>query len=359
VVVDKPTPSPFAQQNTSLENGVKVAVDELNSQHGTRLRIKLVTKTLDGQSAAAVSQKLRAAGAAALILPCDTDSEYPLAAAAAQSGVLMLAPCDPEPSAGARYANYWAVGMGANAEAAGIAHYMVYNRSPQYTGPTRIFIVTAPSPRYVGSLTSYFRTAAPAQHVTIVGSATVPLATHSYAALARKIKGANATQGIFTALPPPYVDRLVAGLAANGVLPPQVFGTAAMDTPLTLSTKFPPGQALYFASYGFLRDDAAAQRFAGDYEHRVGQAVVGGFPGLGLETVRLYTAAVEKARSATPTAVDAVLTAGLKLPGVGLADRTYVRDGDHSPLGEVGISQDQAGRIESLYASIPTDVPLS
>jgi ABC-type branched-subunit amino acid transport system substrate-binding protein len=357
VVLDHPGTSPFSQQNLSLENGVAVAVDELDAQRGSRVRIKLVTKTLDGLSAAAVRQKLRAAGATALILPCDTDSQYPLAAAAAGSGVLMLAPCDPEPSAGQRYANYWAVGMGANAEAAAIAHYMVYDRSSQYTGPTRIFVVTSPSPRYVGLLTGYFRKAAPAQHVTIVGSATIPLGTHSFSALARKITAANATQGIFTALPPPYVDALVAGLEANGVTP-QVFGTTVMDTPLTLSNKFPPGQSVAFSSYGFPQAGAAASRFESDYQRHVGQSPIGGFPGLGLETIRLYTEAVERGRSASPTAVSAALLAGLALPGVGLAERTYTRDGDHNPLAAVGISEDLAGSITGAYASIPTNVPL-
>jgi hypothetical protein len=351
VVIDQAPPSIFAQQNESILRGATVGASELDAQAGRTVQINLIPRSLDRLSASAVGAQLRAAHANALILPCDTDSEYQLAQEAAKSPVLLLAPCDADPTAGQRYASYWAVGMGANAEAAEVAQFIGFE------GPKYVFVVNAGgAPRSLRQLSGYFAEAAPAAGRTIVGSATVSLTSPNYAALASDIESEKQRVVIFTTLPPPYVNRLVAGLAAHGVTR-ALFGTATMDTALTTTSGVALPEA-YFASYGFLRDDAAAKLFAADYQRAYHSPPVGSFPGLGLETVRLLAQAATTARSTSTAAIDHVLSRGFTLTGVGLADRTYIAGGDHSPLAAVGISTAASGPITPVIAQLPANVPL-
>lgn len=352
VVIDKTTDPIFAQQNQSILDGATVGVDDLDALPG-RVHIKLVTRELDGLSEKALAAQLRAAVATALVLPCDTDSEYQLAAEASKLHTLMFSPCDSDPSAGGRYPTYWGVGMGANTQAAGVAQFIAS------VGPRYVFIVSGEGARSMSLLAGYFREAAPAYQRKVVGSATIPLRDPNYAALARRILSGKVKPVIFTTLPPPYANRLVAGLAAHGVTQ-AVFGNATMDTPLTVSSTPAPTvtQIVYMASYGFLREDAPAEQFSSAFTKRFDTPIVGAFPGLGLETVRLLATAAETARSASPTAIDAALEGGLTLTGVGLADRTYTRDGDHNPITEVAIAKVNPGSIVPVVASVPSAIPL-
>jgi branched-chain amino acid transport system substrate-binding protein len=351
VVIDQPPPGLFSEQNRSIAHGAAVAVDELNGAGGLarHIHVKLVSQSLDGLSAAALQRQLSSEAAAVLILPCDTDSQLSLAAAASQYGILMLAPCNPDASAGGRYATYWPVGTAATEEAAGLASFL------HSLGYGRIFIVSAPGSRYVELVTSDFQSAAQSSGMQIAGSASIATTTTDFSGLARTINAASPRPAaIFTALPPPLVNRLAAGLQAQGV-DQAVLGSSVMDTPLTVSTR--PKKTLEnatFSSYGFPRTSASAHRFAAEYQARFGSEPVGSFPGLGLETIRLLEDAVRKAGSAEPPAIQRALAGGITLKGVGLADRTYQPAGDHNPIGEVAISKVSAGSILPLFATTPS-----
>jgi branched-chain amino acid transport system substrate-binding protein len=349
VVIDQPSAGLFAEQNTSIARGATVAADELNATGGLagRIRIKLVAEHLDGLSAAAVERQLRSQAVAALILPCDTDSQLSLAAGAARYGTLMLAPCNPDPTVGRRYATYWPVGMPASDEAAGLVSFM------RRFSDGSVFVVDASGSRYVELLTSYFRNAAQRGGIRIVGSASVGMTTGDFSSLAGAINAASPSPAsIFTALPPPLVNRLAAGLRAHGVTQ-SVVGTSAMDTRLTMTSGSSVLENTVFPSYGFMRKSAPGRRFAADYKGLSGNKPVGSFPGLGFETIRLLEDAVRKARSAEPSAIQQALSGGLALEGIALADRSYVPGADHNPMGRVGIEKIVEGRLEPVLAITP------
>jgi ABC-type branched-subunit amino acid transport system substrate-binding protein len=261
----------------------------------------------------------------------------------------MLAPCNPDATAGRRYATYWPVGAAATDEAAELTTFM------RVAGYGSAFVVSAPGTRYVELLTSDFRGAAQASAIKLRGSASIATSTGDFSGLARAIQATRPRPAlIFTALPPPLVNRLAAGLRAEGV-EQTIFGTTAMDTPLTLSSGSKALENATFASYGFPRESAAAARFAAAYRALVGHEPVGGFPGLGLETIRLLESAVRKAGSAEPSAIQRALAGGISLEGVGLAGRTYQPGGDHNPVGEVAVSKISMGSFLPLLASTPTD----
>jgi ABC-type branched-subunit amino acid transport system substrate-binding protein len=345
VVIDQPPPGLFAEQNRSIAQGATVAVDQLNARGGLagHVHVKLVEATLDGLSAAALQAKLRSEAAAVLILPCDTDSQLSLAAAASQFGMLMFAPCNPDGTAGGRYATYWPVGFGANEEALGLTSYM------STVGKLNVFVVSAPGSRYVELVTSDFRNAAQKRGIKIVGSASIPLTTQDFSGLASAIRAAQPTPGaIFTALPAPVASRMAAGLLAEGVRVPLI-GTTALDTRGTLSSGAKAVENATFSSYGFPRVNAAASHFAAAYRTRFHSEPVGSFPGLGLETIRLLHAAANKAHSAEPSAIQRALSGGIALEGLGLAGRSYAPDGDHNPVGQVSVSKILAGSFLQLF----------
>jgi len=62
--------------------------------------------------------------------------------------------------------------------------------------------------------------------------------------------------------------------------------------------------------------------------------------------------AVRKAGSAEPSAIQQALTGGLTLEGVGLAERSYQRGGDHDPIAEVAVSKIAAGNFLPLQARL-------
>lgn len=349
VVIDQPPAGLFTEQNRSITQGAEVAVQELDAAGGLarRVHVRLLRQTLDGLSAGALRNRLQSEAAAALILPCDTDSQYTMAAAAARFGMLMLSPCNAEPQAGREFPTYWPVGAAASDETMELANFM------SVIGRGSAFIVQTPGSRYVQLLTSWFRTAAQARKIRVVGSASVAMNTSNFTSLAHAIQAAQPTPAaIFTALPPPYVNRLAAGLAAHGISQP-VVGTAVMDTPLTLAKN---GEALnnaMFSTLGLPRESAAARRFAAAYSRQFHKAPVGGFPEVGLETVRLLADAAGKAHSADPRAIQRALSGGIALSGVGLADRSYRAHGDHNPIGEVAIVKIASDGFLPLFAGLP------
>jgi ABC-type branched-subunit amino acid transport system substrate-binding protein len=350
VAIDRPSSGSFAEQNASISQGATVAVDELNVTGGLadrHIRIKLVSQDLDGLSPAAVVRRLHSEAAAALILPCDTDSQLSLAAEAARSRTLMLAPCNPDPSAGQRYSTYWSVGMKPSDEAAGLAGFM------RTVGYGSVFIVDAPGNHYAELMTGYFRAAARRKGIRIVGSASVGSTMGDLSSLAHTIASANPRPStVFTALAPPLVNQLAAGLRARGVTQ-NVAGTSTLDTRLTLMSNVGALEDAVLPSYGFPRESAPAHRFANDYKKRFESDPVGSFPGLGFETIRLLETAVRKARSAEPSAIERVLSRGLVLAGVALAERSYQPGGDHNPTGTVAIEKIVAGHFEPVFAATP------
>jgi ABC-type branched-subunit amino acid transport system substrate-binding protein len=354
-----PSSSPLAQQNLSIAQGAAVAVSELDAQHGARLHIALVGAHLDGMSPSAVISAVRSANASALILPCDTNSEYHLAADVAKLDVLTLAPCSYKPATGLHDANYWGTGVPVNAEVAGLAQWMGKR------GYTRVLIVNASGLDYTSQVTRYFRLAAATAGVKITGTTTIAPHAKGYAALVRQINSEphrKRPPELFTALPPPYVNGLIGALQSGlskglGIPATTVFGTAVMDTGLTVSSKPVPNGA-YLSSYPLLQQTAAAQRFAADYRKLFGKPVIGGFAGAGFDTIQVFEAAVGKAHSLSAVALDRALSGGLNVSSVEYGNMSYPAGGDHAPLMDVEVENVFQGALNPLSVVTPSNVPL-
>lgn len=349
VVVDEPESGLFSEQNRSIAQGSAVAASEINAAGGltTHVHVRLLTQRLDGLSQPAVRAKLSSEGAGVLVLPCDTESQERLSASTSQWGMLMLAPCSSDSTAGARYPTYWPVGMTTTEEDAGLVTYM------KTVGYGTVFVVGTPGDRYVETLAGAFRRAAQADGIQVLGGASIAPSAANVSTLISAIKGINPPPAaVYTPLPPPLVDRVAAALVAGG-LPQTIIGGSATDTQMTLSSGSKTLENVTFASYGFPRESASAHRFESAYARRFGRAPVGSFPALGFETIRLLEAAARKAGSGEPSAIEHALLGGITLHGVGLADRVYEPNGNHDPVGEVAIAKVSGKSFVPLLATTP------
>src|SRR5262249_51528950 len=112
-----------------------------------------------------------------------------------------------------------------------------------------------------------------------------------------------------------------------------------------------------FASFGFARPTSKA--FFDEYGERFKKRAVGGFPGLGLETVRVLEAAVLRAGSTEPRSIHEAFAKGFTLTGVCLSDKGYRGHAVPDPVTDGGVSRvvPPPGLYYPYYSSIPRSIP--
>jgi len=355
LVLDRPS-GLFSQQNELIMRGVLAALSALNSQGGVaHTKVRLVTADLDGLSAAAVQERLRASGPnPVLILPCDSNSQATLATGAARYGTLMLAPCSADASLAQRLPTYWAIGMDGSDESQGLVSYVTR------VGFSPVFIVNVSGSSFAASMSAYFQAFMKRAGRSVDGSTTIP-STPSAADIARAVSAVKAARpaayALYTPLAPPYVDELAAALERAGERL-DLFGTSAMDVPLTLSSRDSGAlQGTTVPTYGFLPDGAQGSAFLRAYREQFGSAPVGAFPDLGFETIGLLEDAIAKARSTRPAALQQALVGGIADSGVALFGRTYDRANDHNPVTTVSLEQINQGGLLPVLTIEPDGSP--
>lgn len=355
LVMDQPS-GLFSQQNELVMRGVLAALTALNSQGGiAHTKVRLVTADLDALSPAAVQQRLRASGPnAVLILPCDNNSQTALATGAARYGTLMLAPCSANASLAERLSTYWPIGMDGSDEAQGLVSYMTR------VGFAPVFIVDASGSDFATSMAAYFQSFLRTAKVAVDGSTTIP-SMPSASDIQRAVSAVRAARpapyALYTPLAPPYVDELAAGLTRAG-LHLDLFGTSAMDVPLTLSSR--DGAAVNgatFPTYGFLPVGAQGSAFLRAYRQQFGSDPVGAFPDLGFETIGLLEDAVAKAHSTRTPVLQQALLGGIADGGSALFRRTYDRAGDHNPVTTVSLEKVFQGSLTPVLTIEPDGSP--
>ena len=356
LVIDQPG-GLFSQQNELVMRGVLAALTALNAQGGVaHTKVRLVTAQLDGLPPAAVQQRLHASGPnAVLILPCDSNSQTALATGAARYGTLVLAPCSANASLAEQLPTYWAIGMDGSDETQGLVSYM------RRVGFSPMFVVDASGSDFATSMSAYFRTFMQRAGLSIDGSVTIP-STPSAADIQRVVgavkAAAPAPVGLYAPLAPPYFDELAGALMRAGVRLDGLFGTSALDVPLTLSSRDSAAvSGAYFPTYGFLPVGSEASAFLRAYRSQYGSDPVGAFPDLGFDTIGLLEDAIAKARSARPAALQQALLGGIADGGVALFGRTYDRAGNHNPVTTVSIAKDFTGSLIGVVTIEPDGSP--
>ena len=346
VAVLLPAGGYFQVQNQLIDQGARVAVDEINAKGGIdgSTKVDLVSEKLAPDAdPQAVMSGLRARSTAVVVLPCDIDATSSLAKAGSRLGMLMLLPCDPNPRLGTSYATLWPVGMPGNEQIAQLVAFASRNNTPT------AYILTAKGPAYLTELTNYYREAAKLLGIKIVGESEVPLTGVKTPALAHELARLHAA-AIFTPIFSPFLQPIVVGLRAHGFYLP-VYAPDGMDADLKLARYGKNLESLVIGSFGFPGPDA--KQFLKDYKRAYQKTVEGSFPSLGFETIKVLEAAALKARSPDPKAINEAFLRGFSVPGVALGEIVYPGKSVHQPVTYVGVARIIRGQHVALFSGDP------
>ena len=348
----------LAAHDVLISNGAKLAVEQINKKGGIGGKIKINLLLRDVQSrpdtSVQVARDLMKAKVNVLVLPCNTDFQVGMAAVANPKGQFMLSPCNADPTVARKYGNYWPVGMAGNAQLAQLANYAKLRKYK------KVYVLDAPQMLYVHLMAKYFKKAAPARGIQIVGSDDIPFGAtgfpQDYSAIATKIKNnSGGAQAIMTGLFSPFVDFLARDLRRAGVNLP-VIGTDGMDTQLNLTTGKDAVNGYGFTTFGFPDKGSATARFYAEFKGRFGASPDGTYPALGYDTIKVLEAAVIKAGGINGKLIQAALANGMTVNGA-LGPVRYGGSNRHNPTNIVAALQIKNGKFVKVLKGVPKNVP--
>jgi len=348
----------LAAHDVLISNGAKLAVEQINKKGGIGGKIKINLLLRDVQSrpdtSVQVARDLMKAKVNVLVLPCNTDFQVAMAAVANPKGQFMLSPCNADPTVARKYGNYWPVGMAGNAQLAQLANYAKLRKYK------KVYVLDAPQMLYVHLMAKYFKKAAPARGIQIVGSDDIPFGAtgfpQDYSAIATKIKNnSGGAQAIMTGLFSPFVDFLARDLRRAGVNLP-VIGTDGMDTQLNLTTGKDAVNGYGFTTFGFPDKGSATARFYAQFKGRFGASPDGTYPALGYDTIKVLEAAVIKAGGINGKVIQAALANGMTVNGA-LGPVRYGGSNRHNPTNIVAALQIKNGKFVKVLKGVPKNVP--
>ncbi len=348
----------LAAHDVLISNGAKLAVEQINKKGGIGGKIKINLLLRDVQSrpdtSVQVARDLMKAKVNVLVLPCNTDFQIGMAAVANPKGQFMLSPCNADPTVARKYGNYWPVGMAGNAQLAQLANYAKLRKYK------KVYVLDAPQMLYVHLMAKYFKKAAPARGIQIVGSDDIPFGAtgfpQDYSAIATKIKNnSGGAQAIMTGLFSPFVDFLARDLRRAGVNLP-VIGTDGMDTQLNLTTGKDAVNGYGFTTFGFPDKGSATARFYAQFKGRFGASPDGTYPALGYDTIKVLEAAVIKAGGINGKLIQAALANGMTVNGA-LGPVRYGGSNRHNPTNIVAALQIKNGKFVKVLKGVPKNVP--
>ncbi len=315
-------PNDLIGREAEMSNGAKIAARRINGLGGIdgSLRIRLLVRDTKGDPTRAgrVAARLIDEGARVLVLPCDLDSQRAVVRGAHGTKVILLATCNYDPGLVERTPFLWAVGMGANLEAAALADHA------HAKGYTRVY-VTPPRSVDGGRLARYFDAAAGQRSLTLVASP----------------KRADA---IVSVLP----IRATLRLAKRSSKP--VLGTDLLD-----SRRILRAEGLAFTTFGYPDPGFATDEFYERYRAHYGVRPDGSSAALAYAAILLFERAVNQAESAAPYLVTHELH-GLEMESP-LGHLAYPGDGGRNPQVKVALVQVKDGRLQPLTRVEPREVP--
>jgi branched-chain amino acid transport system substrate-binding protein len=315
-------PNDLSGREVELSNGAKLAARRINGLGGIdgSLKVRLLVRDTKGdpKRAERVARRLVRDGARVLVLPCDAAAERAVADSARGRKVLLLATCNYDPALVDRTPLLWAVGMGANLEAAALADHVLAK------GYTRLYV--AP-PRSVDGRR-----------------------------LARYFDAAAAQRSLILTTRPKRADAIVSVLSARATValskrsPKPVLGTDLAD-----SREILRAEGVTYTTFGYPDPGFATDEFYERYRAHFGVRPDSSSAGLAYAAILLFERAVNKAESAALPLVTHELR-GLEMESP-LGHLTYADSGDRNPGIKVALVQVKDGKLQLLTRAEPKDVP--
>jgi branched-chain amino acid transport system substrate-binding protein len=315
-------PSDLGSREVQLSNGAKLAAQRINGLGGIdgSLKIRLLVRDTKGEPkrAGRLARRLIAEGARVLILPCDLESQRAVVHAARGTTVILLGTCNYDPALVARTPFFWAVGMGANVEAASLADHA------HAKGYGRVY-VTPPENVEGRRLARYFAVAAGQRSLVLVPSP-------------------RRADAIVSVLPVRETLRLV-----------RRHSKPVLATDLVDSRRIVQADGLAFTTFGYPDPGFATDEFYERYRFHYGVRPDGSWAALAYSAILLFERAVNRAESAAPFPVTHELR-GLEMESP-LGHLAYADKGDRNPHVKVALIQVKDGKLELLTRADPKEVP--
>lgn len=290
------------RHDPELSNGAKIAARQINGLGGIdgALKIRLLVRDTGGdpKRGGRLATRLIEDGARVLILPCDVGSQRAIVRAARGKRLLLLGTCNYDPALVDRTPFFWAVGVGANVEAAALADY-AHNQG-------------------YGSV-----------HLTVPATADGRRLAH-YFALAARQRGID-------------------------VSPNAAHADAILGTDLADSRRAVHHEGLVFATFGYPDPGFATDEFYERYRSYYGVRPDSSRSVLAYSALKLLERAVNRAEAAGLGPVTHELR-GLQWESP-LGHVTYPDSGGRNPETKVALVQVKDGRLAPLTRAAPGEVP--
>ena len=340
-----------------ISNGAKLAVAQINAKGGIGGKVKIKMNLQDTKSDPSASVQVANyfihKHVNVMVLPCNTDYQVAMAAVAHRAHQLMLSPCNGDPTVGNRTPEYWALGMGGNAQMAQLANYARLRKLK------RVYVLDS-NFLYLHLMAKYFKKAAPSRGISIIGTDNIPFGAtgfpSDFAAQVQKIKNVHpAPQAIMTGLFSPFVDTFAKQLRAAGLKMP-IIGSDGMDTTLNLTAGGSAVNGNGFTTFGYPNKGSATARFYAQFKRKFGASPDGSYPALGYDAIKTIEAAVLKAQSTKPSKLAAAFRSGLTIRGA-LGVSRFLGHNNHNAVAPVAVDQIRNGKFVLVMKSVPKNVP--
>jgi branched-chain amino acid transport system substrate-binding protein len=340
-------------------NGAQMAVDEINAAGGVagKYMIDLQVKDVRSEAAAAAvaGNELVAAGAIALISPCDADPAIAFAQPAQAAQVPVIAPCASTPVLFAAVGDYtFQTYTADNLQAAVSAKYA------REQGYANAYILISPDTPYTEKLPLYFADAFQKMGGALVGQGTYAFGQQDFSAEVTNIKALDPQPDvIMTSAYEPDFPAFIKQLRAAGITTP-VIGSDGIDSGTTLALG-DIAEGVVFTTGGYPAPGSDLEAFYKAYVARYGGAIetdVAPFAAVAHEAVMMLAKAIETAGSTEGAAIRDALAAMTDFKGVtgstvALNTPNNVALRDVALVRVTGGAKEHLGNMQPAAADVP------
>lgn len=290
--------------------GAQIAVDEINAAGGIAgtYMIDFQVKDVRSEAAAAAvaGNELVAAGAVAMLAPCDIDPAIAFTQPAQAAGIPVVAPCASTPVLAAAVGDFaFQTYPADNLQAAVSAAYA------REQGYNNAYILLSPDTPYTEKLPIYFGQAFEAKGGKLVGQGTYALGQQDFSAEVTNIKGLDPQPDvIMTSAYEPDFPAFIKQLRAAGIAIP-VVGSDGIDSGTTLALG-DIAEGVVFTTGGYPTPGSTLEAFYQAYVDRHGGTIetdVAPYAAVAYESIKLLAMAIENAGSTDGKAIRDALAA--------------------------------------------------
>jgi branched-chain amino acid transport system substrate-binding protein len=299
------------------QNGLRLAVDEINAAGGIAGKYKIDLQVKDVRSeapaAATAGAEFAAAKVTVMVAPCDVDPAIAFSQPGQQAGIPVIAPCASTPTLANAVGDFmFQIYPSDNLQAAVLASFA------KEQGYKNAYILLSPDTPYTEKLPLYFAEAFQKLGGTVAAQGTYTFGQQDFSAEVTNIKGLNPPPDvIMTSAYEPDFPAFMKQLRAAGITTP-VLGSDGIDSPTTLALG-EVAEGVIYSTGGFPAPGSTLEKLYNDYVAKFGgnvQTDVSPYAATAYETVKLIEAAVIAAGSTDGTAIRDALNSIAEVQGV-------------------------------------------